>query len=304
MSTHRSKSGSCAAGPLAVDRRRCLQAVAGLGAGWVWPVPAAEALQAPALLLARRWQAAEDPGEYLVSEKFDGVRACWDGRRLISRGGLVLAAPAGFLARLPPVPLDGELWLARGRFEAVSALVRRQTASESDWQAVRYLVFEQPGGDGSFAQRHARLRQLLPAQDLDQPGPQVVDQQRVAGSAALQAWLERVVAQGGEGLVLHRADAPYLTGRQSVLAKLKPVADAEALVIGHEPGQGRLAGRLGALRVRNEAGQEFRIGSGLSDAQRAQPPAIGTVITYAWRGETGSGLPRFATFVRVSDPAW
>jgi DNA ligase-1 len=94
----------------------------------------------------------------------------------------------------------------------------------------------------------------------------------VADATALQQWLDEVVAAGGEGLVLHRADAPYQTGRTEALFKFKPVQDAEAVVIGHAPGHGKYAGLVGALRVRNDAGQVFLLGSGLKDAQRREPP--------------------------------
>ena len=50
--------------------------------------------------------------------------------------------------------------------------------------------------------------------------------------------------------------------------------------------------------MRDDAGREFQIGTGFSDAQRAAPPAPGQRITYAYRGRTESGLPRFASFVR------
>jgi DNA ligase-1 len=73
-------------------------------------------------------------------------------------------------------------------------------------------------------------------------------------------------------------------------------------VVGHVPGRGRHQGRLGALQVRTEAGIEFLIGTGLTDAQRAAPPAIGSTVTYTHRGLTASGVPRFASFVRVRDP--
>jgi DNA ligase-1 len=60
---------------------------------------------------------------------------------------------------------------------------------------------------------------------------------------------------------------------------------------------------VGALRVRNEAGLEFRVGTGLDDALRAGPPAVGERITYTYRGLTPGGAPRFASFLRVRPDA-
>jgi len=87
---------------------------------------AARGVDAPRLLLARDAPDDIEPQGYLVSEKYDGVRALWDGRSLRFRSGLGVSAPAWFTARLPAQALDGELWLARGRFEAVSGIVRRR----------------------------------------------------------------------------------------------------------------------------------------------------------------------------------
>jgi DNA ligase-1 len=242
----------------------------------------------------------QSPAGYLVSEKFDGVRALWDGRRLRFRGGGEVAAPAWFVAALPKVPLDGELWLGRGRFDALSALVRRQQPVDAEWREVRYMLYELPGAPGSFADRVAALKELV-VQAGDSPLV-LVAQTTLPDRTALMARLAEVVAAGGEGLALHRADAPYVTGRSDVLLKLKPVQDADAVVTGFEPGHGKYAGLIGALRVRDADGRAFRIGSGLSDAQRRNPPPLGSTVIYRWRGLTNSGLPRFATLWRVREP--
>lgn len=255
---------------------------------------------APALVLARVAPVGLVPHGYLVSEKLDGVRAYWDGRVLRSRSGALLNVPEWFLTRLPAgMELDGELWLGRGRFDEMAALLRRREAGDAVWRQVRFMVFELPGAAGDFGTRSTQIGRLV--ERLDWPQLQAVAQRSLPDRAALEAELQRVLQAGGEGLVLHRADAAYVTGRSDVLYKLKPQQDAEAVVVGHRPGRGRLAGRIGALRVRDDAGREFLIGSGLSDAQRDAPPPIGTRVTFVHRGETRHGLPRFATFLRVRD---
>ncbi|ALT77397.1 DNA ligase [Paucibacter sp. KCTC 42545] len=258
--------------------------------------------EAPALLLAKSAPGNLNRlqlGDYLVSEKLDGVRAFWTGQALLTRKGLRIAAPAWFTAKLPATPLDGELWLARGQFEAASATVRRQQPIDEEWQRLNFMLFELPGAPGSFAQRAARLASLAAEQRW--ANLQAVAQIRVGSAAELRARLDQVVRFGGEGLVLHRADAIYSTGRSEVLLKLKPEDDEEAEVLAQLPGAGRLAGLLGALLVRNREGQEFKLGSGFSEAQRADPPAVGATVVYRFRGLTAKGLPRFATFVRVAE---
>jgi DNA ligase-1 len=285
-------------------RRTFLSAGAGLtacAAFSAWPLtaiarPRAEGLRLP---LAQEAPTDVDPTGHLVSEKYDGARALWDGRQLRFRSGLPIAAPAWFTARLPAVALDGELWLGRGRFEALSGAVRRQQPDDAEWQRVRYMVFELPDAPGSFTQRAARIEAI--ARNTAWPQLAAVVQTTVADRAALRARLQEVVDGGGEGLVLHRAEATYATGRQAALLKLKPLHDAEALVVAHLPGQGKHLGRLGALRVRTPDGVEFQIGTGFSDAQREQPPRIGATVTFTHRGVTAGEVPRFASFLRVRD---
>ncbi|TXC65941.1 DNA ligase [Piscinibacter aquaticus] len=248
------------------------------------------------LLLAQEAEASIDPAGWLVSEKLDGVRAAWDGRQLRFRSGRVVAAPAWFLAQLPRTPLDGELWLDRGRFDEVSSLVRRDEPDDTGWRELRYMLFELPGAPGSFAERARVLRQIADAAAV--PGLQAVPQHAVRDRAALRRWLDLVLEEGGEGLMLHRADAPYLVGRSPALLKLKPTQDAEATVLAHLPGRGRHAGRLGALRVRGDDGVVFDLGTGFTDAEREQPPSRGSRVTFAYRGRTPQGVPRFASFVR------
>jgi DNA ligase-1 len=254
----------------------------------------------PALLLAREAPDDIDPAGYLVSEKFDGVRALWDGQRLRFRSGAPVPAPAAFLRRLPPQALDGELWLARGRFSELAGLVKRQGASAADWAGIRYQLFELPGADGPFEARAQALAELVAR--ADGTVLRAVAQERLADRAALRRRLQQVLAAGGEGLMLHRADAPYVTGRGEALLKLKPQQDAEGVVVARRFGrEGRMQGLLVALRLRLPEGREFLLGSGFSDALRRDPPPLGSVVSYRHRGWSATGLPRFASFLRV-DP--
>ncbi|CAN5444732.1 DNA ligase [soil metagenome] len=268
-------------------------------------LPAARLLARPAapanhaVLLANVYREAIDPADYLVSEKFDGVRGVWDGQTLRFRSGRPVPAPAWFTARLPREPLDGELWLDRGRFDVLSGIVRTSPASDEDWRRVRYMVFEMPGGTGRFDERAQRLRELVARTAWSQL--QAVDQMPVADRAALQRRLAQTVAQGGEGLMLHLAASEYATGRSDVMLKLKPTLDTEATVIGHQPGQGKYVGQLGALQVQAPDGRRFLIGTGMNDEMRRNPPPVGTVITYRYRDLTPGGLPRFASFLRLHD---
>ena len=255
---------------------------------------------APALALAQVYRADIEVSRYWISEKLDGVRAAWDGANLLSRQGHVIHAPEWFIKGLPKTALDGELWIGRGEFERLSGTVRRQQPVDEEWRQVRYRVYDLPGAPGNFTERLARLADIV--RQAGTPWLQIVEHFRVADRAALMARYKDVIGQGGEGLMLHLGDAGFVAGRTDVLQKLKPFDDGEARVIGILPGKGKYAGLTGALQLETPDGRRFAVGSGLSDAQRREPPPVGTVITYRHSGLTGRGLPRFPRFHRLYEP--
>ncbi len=251
------------------------------------------------LLLASDVGPKVDPAKYLVSEKYDGVRAIWDGKVLRFRSGRAVDAPAWFISKLPAQLLDGELWLGRGRFEALSGMVRKAEPQDEEWRRIKYMIFELPEAPGTFAERARRIKEIVA--QTRWPQLVAVDQFRVADRAALKRKLDEVVRGGGEGLMLHLADAAYVTGRSDVLLKHKPLQDTEAVVIEHIPGKGKYLGMMGALRVQSPDGKRFLIGTGFTDQTRKSAPAMGTTITYTYRGLTNTGLPRFASYLRVRE---
>ena len=262
-------------------------------------LPRTEAAAVPSPMLASQWRDGPDVSRYWVSEKLDGVRARWDGHALWTRAGHRIDAPDGFTRGWPPQPLDGELWAGRGRFEHASSSVRRYPPDADDWRSLRLMVFDLPGHGGTFSQRLAALRALV--EEAASPTLALVPQQRIADTGTLHRHLTAIVAAGGEGLMLHRADAPYLTGRSDVLLKMKRWNDAEATVVGHRPGKGKFAGMLGALQMRTADGTEFLLGTGLDEALRRNPPPVGTLVTYRYRELTEQGRPRFASFYRIQE---
>ena len=255
--------------------------------------------EAPSLLLANVYREGVDLDRYWVSEKLDGVRAYWDGERLLSRKGNRINAPPWFVEHYPRVPLDGELWMGRGAFERLSGAVRRQVPDDAQWRGIRFMVFDLPSSPGTFDRRLQRLREMF--ETIASPYLALVEQFRVADRAELMETLDRVVAGGGEGLMLHRGTSLYTAGRGGDLLKLKTHEDAEAVVVGHLPGKGRLTGMLGALLVETPEGLRFRLGTGFSDEERRNPPPLGATVTYKYYGRTRNGVPRFASFLRIRD---
>lgn len=258
------------------------------------------AAQVPPLMLANVYRGQVALDDYWVSEKLDGVRGYWDGERLLTRSGERIVAPAWFIEGWPQIPLDGELWAGRGQFSRSVSIVRQQAPSDADWLQIRFMVFDLPASGDTFTQRIAELQNIV--QRIGRPWVQAIPQARVRDRRELEAMLAKVVRDGGEGLMLHRGASLYRAERNDDLLKLKPFEDAEARVIGHVPGRGKFAGQLGALLVETPDGVRFRLGGGFSDAQRRDPPPIGSWVSYRHGGvNEGSGRPRFARFLRIRE---
>jgi DNA ligase-1 len=135
---------------------------------------------------------------------------------------------------------------------------------------------------------------------------QAVAQSKIASHAALQSQLKHITQAGAEGLMLHRGSSRYKGVRNDDLLKVKTHDDAEAKVVAHVPGSGKYAGQLGALLVEMPAtdsrkAKRFKLGTGFSDAQRQNPPAVGSQVSYRYRGLNDSGIPRFASFMRLRE---
>jgi DNA ligase-1 len=264
------------------------------------PTPASEVGEegagGPPLLLAQSWANDVDLAGWWMSEKLDGVRAYWDGKQFLSRLGNLFHAPDWFVESLPKTPLDGELWLARKSFQRTVSIVRRQDKSEH-WREISFLVFDAPAASGRFEERIDFVRETLAQSKAKHIVAHAHEQCRSVEH--LREELARVEALGGEGLMLREPGSKYEAGRSSTLLKVKTFHDAEARVVEHLPGAGRHKGRLGALAVELADGTSFSVGTGFSDAQRQDPPPVGSTITFRYQELSDRGVPRFPSFVRV-----
>lgn len=264
------------------------------------PVPVTQAekntVTAPGLLLAQTWDNNADLSGWHLSEKLDGVRCYWTGKEFRSRQGNVFHAPDWFIEGLPSKPLDGELWLDRKAFQRTVSIVRRQDKSDH-WREIKYLVFDMPGVAAPFEDRYAQLRDCLAASCCNFTS--VLDQHVCQGADHLREELALINGLGGEGLMLRQPGSLYEVGRSPTLLKVKTFHDAEAWVLDHLPGTGRHKGRLGALAVALADGTQFSVGTGFTDAQRENPPPVGSVITFRYQELSDRGVPRFPSFIRV-----
>lgn len=228
-----------------------------------------------------------------MSEKLDGVRGFWDGKQLLSRQGLPLAAPDYFINNFPPFAIDGELFSERGKFEEISATVR--SSNPKGWYKLKLHIFDVPNAEGDLFARLSVLERYL--QENPAPHIQIIEQIPVKDNVHLNAFFSEIQRLGGEGVVVRNPNSPYIQGRSAQILKLKAVDDEECVVIAHHNGKGKYSEKLGAITCENARGR-FRIGSGFKDRDRENPPPIGATITYKYRGLTATGKPRFATFWR------
>lgn len=254
-------------------------------------------LPPPKLMLANVYHENINLKDYWVSEKYDGVRALWNGKQLISRGGNIYHAPKWFIKSFPKQKLDGELWINRQSFEHVVSTVRDKTPDEKAWKAVKYMVFDIPESPLTFNSRLQKLKALVPK--LDIPWLQIVKQWKVKNHQELMSQLASITKNGAEGLMLHRGSSRYKGKRSGDLLKVKSYQDAEAIVIEHIAGKGKYTNYLGALLVETPSGIQFKVGTGFSDFERKNPPLIGETISYQYHGVTKNGVPRFASFLRI-----
>lgn len=250
----------------------------------------------PPLLLAESWDNATDLTDWWMSEKLDGVRAYWDGKQFLSRQGNLYYAPDWFIEGLPTVPLDGELWIDRKKFQRTVSIVRRQDKNDL-WKELRFLVFDAPAASGAFEERLAYLEDALTRGAAKFARQHA--HERCKNLEALRLELARVESLGGEGLMLRQPGSKYVAGRSTTLLKVKTFHDGEARIIGHQAGAGRHKGRLGALLARLPDGTEFAIGTGFSDRERENPPPIGATVTFRYQELSEAGVPRFPSWIGV-----
>ncbi len=236
--------------------------------------------------------------DWWCSEKLDGVRAIWDGKHRCfwSRSGNLIHAPLEFVKQFPNVTLDGELYGGRGNFSETSGIVRTKEPCYEQWRQLQFCVFDAPDiHNQTFEERLNYLSRLI----QDQRHLHLCVQIRIK-TASIPQRLADIVSEGGEGLMLRKPGCKYEFKRTSSLLKVKEMQDTEAIVIGYESGTGKYSNLCGSL-VCDYKGTTFKCGSGLSDANRRNPPKIGTKITFGYFEMSESNVPRFPTFKRIAE---
>jgi ATP-dependent DNA ligase len=84
--------------------------------------------------------------------------------------------------------------------------------------------------------------------------------------------LDKIKKEGGEGVMIRHHSSVWNPNRSHYLLKIKPISDAEGIVVGYTWGRetdlgSKLLGKMGAMILRLENGKEFEL-SGFTDEER------------------------------------
>ncbi len=243
---------------------------------------------------------------YLMSEKLDGVRGIWEAGKFKTRQDNPIHTPSYFTYNFPSFKLDGELWIARAKFDEVSALIRSDSLDSSLWKSVTYNVFDVPNACEEFKLTPCTLSNRLKVlerylQQNPNPYIKIIKQIPIKDQEHLKEFYKDIIFNKGEGVVIRKDFAPYEKGRSKNALKLKPYEDAECKVIAYTEGKGKFQGKIGALLCQMPNDRVIKIGSGLKDKDRENPPKIGSIVTYKFNGLTKNSLPRFPVFLHIRD---
>ncbi len=265
----------------------------------------------------------------LASPKYDGIRCIVINGEAFSRN--LKPIPNRHIARTIKAAgitgLDGEL-IVRGTFQDVTSAVMSEDG-EPDFEYHvfdSYLISAMPFADRIKAVKgfvkQAKLRWLKAVDHVViRSAEQLVEYERAC-----------VEDRGFEGVMLRKPDGPYKYGRSTMregyLMKVKRFTQEEAEVVGYEEQEtnlniatkdelGRtkrsshkagkkLAGVLGALRVKNKWG-EFNVGTGFDYAQRValwseREKLVGRIVTFKYNRAGMKDVPRFPVFIGFRDP--
>jgi DNA polymerase/3'-5' exonuclease PolX len=271
----------------------------------------------------------EDVTGWLISEKFDGYRACYDHdkKHFFSRQNKPFNAPEWFIQAMPPRLIDGELWIGRDMFQEMGT-VRKKIPVDEEWFNITFQVYDMPDHPGPFVERLKELKRIvkltkerwnLRRKDYEYPYnkmacPVVVAKQVVMkDDTHLESVYQTIIKEGGEGIMLKDPNSPYEGKRSNYLLKYKPNFDAEAVIVGYKPGQGKYQGHLGGfickplinhdtyMSVDDNDDHGFSI-SGMDDEVRKTYQSthpLGTIISYEHSGKTDKGKPRFPRYTRI-----
>tara|TARA_B110001450_G_scaffold125345_1_gene117982 strand:- start:20972 stop:23188 length:2217 start_codon:yes stop_codon:yes gene_type:complete len=252
--------------------------------------------------LSKKLDITEPPIGWWASEKWDGIRALWDGEKMISRGSGVgkpkvyTYVPEWFKKVLPGgIPLDGEIWIGRGLFQKTSRLSTIKSGKSyteeqinaiwagSDDPPVVFKVFDIPNLSEPFEKRMIILKDIIKNRKIcwdsikynnKKVFPlQYTEQIKIDTMEQLISLYNKLTSAGAEGIMLRAPGSPYELKRSKYMLKYKIKEDAECVLREYVSGDGKYTGMLGSIKCEilkngNPSGVFTQIGTGLNDNQR------------------------------------
>ncbi|WP_223810191.1 MULTISPECIES: DNA ligase [unclassified Campylobacter] len=241
---------------------------------------------------------------FMMSEKLDGVRGIWDTKSFKSRKNYIIKVPSDFINNYPPFELDGEFFIQRASFDEISSLIRSDDITNKLWERASFNVFDVPNACKEFNLNPCTLENRLNIlkeylEKYPNSRLKIIPQIKIQNLAHLKTYYEEILKKGGEGLIIRKNELDYEKKRSNLAFKFKPFFDAECEVVGYTKGKGKNIDKVGSLLCKMQDERVIKIGSGLKDKDRINPPPIGSIITYKFNGLTKNNLPRFPVFLRI-----
>lgn len=266
---------------------------------------------------------------FLLSPKIDGIRALVVNGQLVSRTMKPIrnAHTQSLFGRPELEGLDGELVVGNPWDKNLMQQTSSGVMSYDGKPNVTFYVFDRWNINEPF---HSR-RPI----DTITERTQALNHYEISSYDELVEYETKYLSMGYEGVMLRHPGGPYKQNRSTLkeayLVKVKRFHDAEAVVLGWEPLMRNLNEQerdergyakrshvsankeadelVGSLIVRClESGQEFSIGSGFTEAQRAQlwearnRDLVGRVLKYKSFKVTGvKDKPRHPIFLGFRD---
>jgi len=248
------------------------------------------------VMLAKEYK-NQNIDDWLMSEKLDGVRAYWTGTELLSRNNKKFYAPEWFTKDLPKgIKLDGELYQGRGQFQQTCGIVRRH---DDQWKGVIFMIFDYIDTGFDFYRRLDNLKQMKDSNYLPYHC-KIVDHLHCKDKNHLKEFQDIIENLGGEGVMIKNPNSLYQFKRSSDCLKVKSFKQDECILTGYQDGSGKHTGRVGAFLCKwND--HDIKLGTGLNDSVRDNPPEIGTTLIFNYFELTEKGVPRFPSFIGVRD---
>ena len=244
-----------------------------------------------ALVSEYREQQIGSMTDFVVMEKFDGVRVAWEPEEGIfrTRADQRITPPQFFAAALPhDLRLDGELFLDRGLFNQTTSIVLGK--DEDKWATLKYMVFDAPEAPGGFVSRLEAARARLAGAPCF---VQVVETRLCETADEMKKMCDEVVEKQGEGLILRKAHSAFVAGEDDDFLKVKKRNDSEAVVLQHSEKKDSM--KMKALNG-HHAGKCFNL-----TCKFEKKPRPGSIVTFIWTPGVAEHKPRLPRIKAVHD---